>query len=382
MRQCGTFLVMVTILVTGFQLYGAEPLWTGLQETTVLDSTAQMDPDSTDQPEGSEDSKTGLGAFPVIFYSDQTRMALGGGAQVVFKGQSENQTSSIGLLAFYTQNKQYVLNVGPEIYLRGGNLKVTGQFMYSYFPDIFFGVGNDTDEEYEDFTARNIAFLPSIQVKAISNLFIGMELAYYTTSLSDLEADGQLIGDTITGSAGGVISGLGVNASWDTRNNNIYATQGSYHQFKAVFFRPALGSEYTFNSYLLDLRHYHTISTDQIIALRGVIGLSTGEIPFQVMPQLGAYLRGYYPSRFRDNNLVAFQAEYRRPLYKWIGMVLFAGVGEVVAETGDFSLSELKPGAGFGLRFPLVKEQKVNLRIDIGIGKGDSSFDINIMEAF
>ncbi|MFC1481678.1 BamA/TamA family outer membrane protein [Candidatus Neomarinimicrobiota bacterium] len=382
MRQYRLFLGIAAIFATSFQLWGARLHGSGQQETNVLDSTAQAEPDSSDQLEVALNSKPAVGAFPVIFYSDQTRMAAGGGAQIVFEGQSENQTSSIGLLAFYTQNKQYVLNVGPEIYLRDGTLKVTGGFMYGYFPDIFFGIGNDTDEEYEDFAARTIAILPSIQVKAISNLFVGTEYAYYSVSLRDLEPDGQLIAGTIAGSETSVASGLGVNTSWDSRNNNIYCTQGSYHQFKAVFYEPSLGSEYTFKSYLLDLRHYHTLSTNQILALRGVIGLSSGETPFQVMPQLGAYLRGYYISRYRDNNLIAVQAEYRRPLYKWLGMVLFAGFGEVAAKAGDFSLRKLKPAAGFGFRIPLVKGQKVNLRIDIGVGKGDSSFDINIMEAF
>ena len=63
-------------------------------------------------------------------------------------------------------------------------------------------------------------------------------------------------------------------------------------------------------------------------------------------------------------------------------MVASAGIGQVAGKTGDFSLSELKPAFGIGLRFPLIAAQNVNLRIDLGLGKNDSSFDINIMEAF
>jgi hypothetical protein len=45
-------------------------------------------------------------------------------------------------------------------------------------------------------------------------------------------------------------------------------------------------------------------------------------------------------------------------------------------------MDEIKPSAGLGIRFGLVPGENVNLRIDYGIGKDDSSFDINIMELF
>ena len=60
----------------------------------------------------------------------------------------------------------------------------------------------------------------------------------------------------------------------------------------------------------------------------------------------------------------------------------FAGCGQVAHEFEKISLKELKPSAGFGIRFALIPEQKVNLRIDLGMGKDDSSFDINILEVF
>ena len=63
-----------------------------------------------------------IGWFPIIFYSDETRWAGGAGIQVVYPGQSEKYSSSIGLIGFYTQNKQYVVQVTPEIYFKEGEM--------------------------------------------------------------------------------------------------------------------------------------------------------------------------------------------------------------------------------------------------------------------
>ena len=113
-----------------------------------------------------------------------------------------------------------------------------------------------------------------------------------------------------------------------------------------------------------------------------MIGVNTGNPPFTMLYQLGSSLRGYYQSRFEDKNLVAFQAEYRIPLFWRLGLAGFAGCGEVTQELRHISLKELKPSSGFGIRFALIPEQKVNLRIDFGFGRDDSSFDIIINELY
>ncbi|MBL7073982.1 BamA/TamA family outer membrane protein [candidate division KSB1 bacterium] len=349
------------------------------ESSPIIEPTEQ---DTSAHDMENQESSPGIGAFPVIFYSDQTRWAGGAGVQLVFRGQSEQQSSTIGILAFYTQNKQYVIQGRPEIYLKEGAYKFSGEFAYLYFPDKFYGIGNNTSKDYEDYTSRLFAIKPSIQKKIYSNLYVGLQYGHYDAKLTDTEEGKLLDSGVILGGEGGVVSGAGINATWDSRDNNLYPTSGSYHQLTAVSSGPSLGSNFTFNSYLLDFRHYRPVFDEHIIAFRGVIGLSTGNPPFQMMNQLGGYLRGYKITRFVDKNLVAVQAEYRLPLFRRLGLVGFAGFGQVAENVGKISLKELKPSAGFGIRFALIPEQKVNLRIDLGMGKDDSSFDINIMEVF
>jgi len=324
-----------------------------------------------------------FGAFPIIFYSDETRLAGGAGVQAVHKTESEQHSSTIGLIGFYTQNKQYVFQVAPELYLKGGSYKLSGGIAYLYYPDKFYGIGNNTSKnDEEDYTSRRFQFNPIVQKKIFSKLYVGFQYNFAYAKLTETEAGKLLDKGIILGSEGGSVSGIGLIATYDSRDNNLYPTSGSYHQFSAVAYEPGLGSDFAYNSYLLDLRHYRPVFSKHILAFQGVIGLNTGNPPFNSLNQLGTYLRGYYQSRFQDKNLITFQAEYRLPLFGRFGLVGFAGCGQVAHEFEKISLNELKPSAGFGIRFALIPEQKVNLRIDFGFGKDDSSFDIVIMELF
>jgi outer membrane protein assembly factor BamA len=324
-----------------------------------------------------------IGAFPIFFYTDETKLAGGAGIQIVYPGKSERHSSAIGVIGFYTQNKQYIFQISPEIYLKDELYKFSGNFGYANFPDKFYGIGNNTKKtDEEDYTSRLFNFRPVLQRKIFSNLYAGIQYDYARAKLTKLETGKLLHSGTIPGSEGGIVSGIGINVTWDSRNNNLYPSSGSYHQFSAVSYEPALGSDFTFNSYILDLRHYKSIFDQHILAVQGVIAVSTGNPPFQILNQLGAFLRGYYQSRFEDRNLVAFQIEYRMPLFWRFGLAGFAGFGEVSHEFNNISLKELKPSTGFGIRFALIPEQKVNLRIDFGFGKDDSSFDITINELF
>ena len=93
-------------------------------------------------------------------------------------------------------------------------------------------------------------------------------------------------------------------------------------------------------------------------------------------------MRGYYEGRFRDSNLLAGQLEYRTHLWRRFGFIAFAGLGEVAGEFQNLRLDALKPSVGIGLRFLFSKEEKVNLRADIGFGQNTSGIYFGVEEAF
>ncbi len=245
--------------------------------------SADQNQNSVKAPEEPQ-NKRKIGAIPVIFYSDETKLAGGSAAQVIFGGQSERFSSSVGVIGFYTKNKQYSFGIGPEIYMKEGSWKMTGDFGYLYFPDTFFGIGNDTNkDDEENYTGRLYQINPVIQKKIHPNLFVGVQYDYAYAKLIKTENGGLLESGFVPGSEGGGVSGIGVNATWDSRDNNLYPVSGSFHQFSASSYGSALGSDYNFNSYLIDLRHYRQLFGKHIIAFQGVTSINTGRPSFQFL---------------------------------------------------------------------------------------------------
>jgi hypothetical protein len=324
-------------------------------------------------------------ALPVIFYTPETKLALGVGGGYYFRTGPATKPSRLDGFMMYTLRKQFRITLAPDIYFRRNTYRVQSLFSFSHFPDKFFGIGPDTTKEMEeDFVSRYYLIQLNIQRKLFLNLSAGVKFELGKFSLVEVAEDGLLASGEVPGTEGGIGSGIGLYVNWDTRDNVYFPSFGSYHQAYAVFFGRAIGSDYLFNKYVLDLRKYFSCFTSHVLAIQGYFSFISGDPPFQMMSLMGGLynMRGYWTGRFRDKNLIAVQAEYRVPLWRRIGVVGFAGVGNVAARLSDFSQSDLKYSVGFGLRYAFNPEEKLNIRLDIGFTKEGSGFYVTATEAF
>jgi hypothetical protein len=75
-------------------------------------------------------------------------------------------------------------------------------------------------------------------------------------------------------------------------------------------------------------------------------------IPFFMLPALGggSTLRGYSSWRFRDQNSLLLQGEWRIMVNRYLDMAFFYDAGKVAPRTDDLDLDHLKDDYGFGLR--------------------------------
>ena len=62
-------------------------------------------------------------------------------------------------------------------------------------------------------------------------------------------------------------------------------------------------------------------------------------------------LRGYSSWRFRDENSLLLQAEWRIMVNRYLDMAFFYDAGKVAARTKDLDFERLKDDFGFGVRF-------------------------------
>jgi hypothetical protein len=62
--------------------------------------------------------------------------------------------------------------------------------------------------------------------------------------------------------------------------------------------------------------------------------------------------------------------------------VAFAGVGEVAESFSDYNTDNLLPSAGVGLRFMLSTNNRLNLSLDVAVGKDEGAVYFYVAESF
>lgn len=170
----------------------------------------------------------------------------------------------------------------------------------------------------------------------------------------------------------------------DSRDNIVNASRGVFFEASSYFYHRHLGSSFEFINLNLVYNRYFEIKRGHIIATNAVMNLNFGHPPFFNLASAGGdgILRGYPVYRFREQHFTGVQAEYRFPLYRRWGMVLFTGIGEVFSKPSDILLSNLKYSYGAGLRFKLNQKENINVRLDYGLGRGERSPYFMVAEAF
>ncbi len=336
-----------------------------------------------------EKPASSLVLLPAIYYTPETRWAIGVGGIYTFRPKGTPQAGRPSLfqaLAVYTQNKQFYLSLEPNLYLRKETYLLNSLLEVRKYPNKFWGIGSDTpDSAQENYTPAQQNFSLTLQKKISrrESLYVGLKYSLEHHRFLNFEAGGQLASGYINGSPGGILSGLGLAFSLDSRDNIFSPSRGNYFQATALVFNRFLASDYNYFNFKADLRHYFSLWRSQALALQCVFQALPGGTPFMALAPLGgdSLMRGYYNGRYRDKVLLAGQAEYRFPVWWRLGMVAFVGAGGVADRASCLSGNALKFSYGFGLRFRLNQEGE-NLRIDFAWGKGTSGVYFTAGEAF
>ena len=329
-------------------------------------------------------------AYPYIFYSPETSLAFGGGGIVYFKlyDNLNAKSSSITPSFYYTINGQYDITIIPELFLFEDKLKIWSKFNYSSYFDRYYGIGNQTEEiENDQYLQDNIQAQVKLQPKLFDErLNLGINYEIRNMSVADTKGNPYLESDTtLVGKDGGLTSGLGLAVSWDTRDNNFFPSHGGYYEAYASNFFKLLGSDFDYNKTVIDLRHYWNPTLSHVLAIQAYLLKESGTPPFYDLGLLGGskLMRGTIMGRYRDKTYYVIQSEYRMPELVWrFGLIVFAGLGDVAPSVGRITISTIKPTYGVGIRFRFDELEKVDIRMDVGFGKGSNGIYFDINQAF
>lgn len=327
--------------------------------------------------------------FPVVAKSIETGWSFGTAGALTFRPSatdSFSRTSNMQLLVLYSTKKQLVTAINGSQYFDKEKYILNEQFSFSSFPDKFWGLGSNTpDKAEESYKFNQYYFYLHMLRKIAPDFFIGglfemqrvWEISYQSGGLFDQQ--------NVAGRNTYHVAGLGSSLTYDKRNNAFAPDKGVYCQFSFNHFDKYLGSDFVYTNYVLDIRKYIPVTKNQVLAFQLFSFNNTGDVPLRSLASFGGAnrMRGYYDGRYKDLNQMIFQAEYRFPVYKRFGAVAFGGTGNVSNKVSNYTLTDLRYSYGAGIRFALNKKEKLNLRIDYGIGQGkNNGFYLQLGEAF
>ncbi len=368
--------------------FGRSVLWATIILAALLCGSAAEAAEASPDSAATTSGRT-LDAYPYVFYTPETKIAFGGGGTLTWRYAGEDSLlapNSIMAAITFTQRKQMIIALTPEIFTRNRKWLLNGYLGYYHYPDKFWGIGNDTpDSAEEDFEPRYGVLEAYGQHVLKGGLMAGLAGYFMEYQPYEVPAGGTLDSGDVPGAKGGLSSGLGLMATYDTRHPRFSAHSGNYLQWKSVFFREAFGSDYHFTRTTIDLRHYKPLGKTVVLALQGYAQFTGGIVPFNMMPLLGGKyaMRGYFYGRFRDNEMITGQAELRYPLWHRFRGVVFAGGGSVAPSVSKFTWGGFKPSMGLGLRYVFDVKENIVLRMDFGFGEnGNNGLYIMINEAF
>ncbi|MBC8082628.1 MAG: BamA/TamA family outer membrane protein [Hymenobacter sp.] len=350
--------------------------------------------------------------FPVIFSQQETGLAVGASILPVWRFGSDTTTrkSNARFVGWFSQKGQTSLQATHNVFTAGEKLYLLGELSYYDVNFLYYGLGNDTrKDDGSELGYKLIIFNQRVMPRVAPNLFAGIQ--YRFTGLRDVTYtepgeeggpnkfqtdlnDGLL---TAREAEGGNTSGFGPAILYDGRDNVLATYRGQYLHLHGLFAGKYMGSDYTFSRFQIDARHFQPLfgSTNTILAVQYLGQFHTGGlVPFRELSAFGADLggsiynyatlmRGIYEARFRDRQMMTFQGEIRQKLFWRFDGAVFGAVGQVANQFNDFSTDGIKLAGGVGGRFRFNRRDRLNVRLDYGVGSGgNSGVYFSVGEAF
>lgn len=343
--------------------------------------------------------KLTFSVLPAVGYTLTTRTAGTITSNAAFRTDTniaKTKISTITASAAYTQNKQFSVPLETNIWAKGNKYNFVGDIHFMKYPQATFGLGSNSWIGNVDSMQYNyIRFYEIIYRQITPNFFAGagyiIDWRYHITAENTQEPipdDYEMYGPQSTS----VSTGFTLNALYDTRDNSINPYKGFYANGAYRNNLTFMGSNRNWQSLIIDIRKYFNFpqGSRNILAVWNYDWLVlNGKPPYLDLPATNwdtysSTGRGYIQGRFRGDEMVDFESEYRFPVLAngFLGGVVFVN-GESFSGLNSHRLQAFQPGWGAGLRVKLNTTSRTNLDIDYGFGEqGSNGLFVNIGELF
>jgi hypothetical protein len=352
-------------------------------------------------------AKVSFGSFKIApyiapIYSPETSFMLSGGGLISFKVQKHDKKLNYSSIPFsfgYSISGALDVVFNHEVFWVEDRMRLIGEFQYKHRTDNYWGVGYDDGiaiDKSDSTTAYQrtyFKFKQRVMFNLGSSLFLGPVVDFNISKANELNP--IMVNDPHVVEQGTDFSsmGFGVAFEHDSRDFPSNAYKGWYLGGTIAYYNDWIESDARYFRTEITYKQYLTIRRKRrVLAWQVKTIMSAGDfIPWADMAMIGGKddLRGYTLGRFRDKELVTAVMEYRHMFKRkrvnkkgnynsrW-GYVAWIGTGSVAPKI--IEMKNWLPNGGAGIRFEV--RDRMNIRVDAGIGKKEHGFYVTFKEAF
>ncbi|EMB9229787.1 BamA/TamA family outer membrane protein [Vibrio harveyi] len=324
------------------------------------------------------------GVLPGPFVNPEQGFGIGVaavGLYTPYDWQKGDPYSTVTVTSYGSTSGSYGLGLNNRTYLKNDKVRLLGEAWISHTPGYYWGIGSQAAENENNkvqYEGQRLQLSPKIAVEVAPNTYA--KLGWQWQSFSKVDGvDGDILPSEV---ADATSSGVLVGMEYDTRDFEPNPMRGQFLDIEWIANRDSLGSDEDYDNLVANYRVYQQWSDTTIIAMEVYSQSIFGDTPWFDYAQLGddQRMRGYYQGQYRDKNQLSTQVEIRHTIAGRHGVVGWLGAGNIAPTYHDLFKSSWLPTVGVGYRFAF--KARINVRVDLGVGKDSTGFYFQINEAF
>jgi outer membrane protein assembly factor BamA len=250
----------------------------------------------------------------------------------------------------------------------------------------FYGIGVDAGEAGQSVPLDQTVFVASgaLLRRVTTGLYLGASVLWLQTTVSPRDSAGP-DQPAVPNQSRAELPAWGIQAEYDTRDDDYWPQRGSLAQLKGNFFSTSVGQSGSFQRYQAAWSWYHGLRGPRLVLATNLLVCGApGDAPFYGLCTLGSgrfSVRGYTQGRYRDHYSTAAQVELRGHTAGRFGAIIFGSFGQVAPTVSDVFNAELLPAGGAGLRYQLTRNYPMHLRLDYAWGRDGGLLYFSVGEA-
>ncbi|MGR5057340.1 BamA/TamA family outer membrane protein [Vibrio rotiferianus] len=324
------------------------------------------------------------GVLPGPFVNPEQGFGIGVaavGLYTPYDWQKGEPYSTVTVTSYGSTSGSYGLGLNNRTYLKNDKVRLLGEAWISHTPGYYWGIGSQAAENENNkvqYEGQRLQLSPKIAVEVAPNTYAKLGWQWQSFSKVDGVEGDILPSEVADASSSGVLVGM----EYDTRDFEPNPMRGQFLDVEWIANRDSLGSDEDYDNLVANYRVYQQWSDTTIIAMEVYSQSIFGDAPWFDYAQLGddQRMRGYYQGQYRDKHQLSTQVEIRHTIAGRHGVVGWLGAGSIAPTYHELFENSWLPTVGVGYRFAF--KARINVRVDLGVGKDSTGFYFQINEAF